>query len=79
MQRYYSLFDLTAGVYDGYVKMTTHAYVTECGITYHDIGIAPTEGYEVALSEEAMEYHFYLIPEELDNQLQKAIQAVKSK
>ena len=79
MQRYYSLFDLTAGVYDGYVKMTTHAYVTECGVTYHDIGIAPTEGCEVALSEEAMEYHFYLIPEELDNQLQKAIEVVKSK
>ena len=79
MQRYYSLSDLTAGVYDGYVKMTTHAYVTECGVTYHDIGIAPTQGYEVALSEEAMEYHFYLIPENLDNQLQKAIDAVKSK
>ncbi len=79
MQRYYSLFDLTSGVYDGYVKMTTHAYVTECGVTYHDIGIAPTQGYEVALSEEAMEYHFYLIPENLDNQLQKAIEAVKSK
>lgn len=79
MQRYYSLSDLTAGVYDGYVKMTTHAYVTECGVTYHDIGIPPTVGYEVALSEEAMEYHFYLIPENLDNQLQKAIDAVKSK
>lgn len=79
MQRYYSLAALTAGVYDGYVKMTTHAYVTECGITYHGTGIAPTEGYEVALSEEAMEYHFYLIPEELDNQLQKAIEAVKTK
>ncbi len=79
MQRYYSLSDLTSGVFDGYVKMTTHAYVTECGVTYHEIGIAPTEGYEVTLSEEAMEYHFYLIPENLDNQLQKAIDAVKSK
>jgi len=77
MQRYYSLALLTGGLYDGYVKMTTHAYVTECGITYHDIGIAPTEGYEVALSEEAKEYHFYLLPEHLDNQLQKAIEAVK--
>ena len=77
MQRYYSLALLTGGVYDGYVKMTTHAYVTECGITYHDIGIAPTEGYEVALSEEAKGYHFYLLPENVDNQLQKAIEAVK--
>ncbi len=79
MQSYYSLSELTAGVYDGYVKMTTHAYVTECGVTYHDIGILPSLGYEVALSEEAMEYHFYLIPEELDNQLQKAIEAVRTK
>lgn len=76
MQRYFSLADLTGGAYDGYVKMTTNAYVTECGVTYHDIGIAPTEGYEVALSDEAKEYHFYLLPENLDNQLQKAIEAV---
>ena len=77
LQRYYSLASLTGGVYDGYVKMTTHAYVTECGVTYHNIGIAPTEGYEVALSEEAKTYHFYLLPENVDNQLQKAIEAVK--
>ena len=77
MQRYYSLALLTGGVYDGYVKMTTHAYVTECGITYHDVGIAPTEGYKVALSDEAKGYHFYLLPENVDNQLQKAIEAVK--
>lgn len=79
MQRYYSMHDISAGLYDGYVKMTTHAYVTQCGVTYHGIGIAPSEGYEVALSEEAMEYHFYLLPESVDNQLQKAIEAVKSK
>ena len=77
MQRYFSLAMLTGGAFDGYVKMTTHAYVTECGITYHDIGIAPTEGYEVALTDEAKTYHFYLLPENLDNQLQKAIEAVK--
>lgn len=78
MQRYYSLASLTGGVYDGYVKMTTHAYVTECGVTYHGIGIVPTQGYEVALSDEAKEYHFYLLPENVDNQLQKAIEAVKN-
>ncbi|MBE6565529.1 MAG: hypothetical protein E7659_00330 [Ruminococcaceae bacterium] len=78
MQRYYSLSNMTAGAFDGYVKMTTHAYVTACGVTYHDIGIAPTEGYAVELSEEALEYHFYLLPEHLDNQLQKAIEAVKN-
>ena len=79
LQRYISLSDMTAGVYDGYVKMTMFAYVTACGVTFHDIGIAPTEGYEVVLSDEAKEYNFYLIPENLDNQLQKAIDAVKSK
>lgn len=79
MQRYYSLHDLTAGTFDGYVKMTTHAYVTACGVTYHNIGIAPTEGYAVELSEEALTYHFYLLPESVDNQLQKAIEAVQSK
>ena len=79
IQRYISLSDLTTGAYNGYVKMTVFAYVTACGVPFHGIGIAPTEGYEVALSEEAREYNFYLLPENLDNQLQMAIQAVKSK
>ncbi len=79
MQRYYSLYDMTSGAFDGYVKMTTHAYVTACGVTYHGTGISPTQGYAVELSEEALEYHFYLLPESVDNQLQKAIQAVQSK
>lgn len=79
MQRYYSLSSLTSGMYNGYVKMTTHAYVTACGITYHGTGIAPSEGYAVELSEEAKGYHFYLLPESLDDQLLKAIEAVKSK
>ena len=79
MQRYFSLADETAGAFDGYFKVTTHAYVTACGITYHDIGIAPTQEYEIELSEQAKEYHFYLLPEGVDNQLQKAIEAVRSK
>ena len=79
MQRYYSLYSLTTGAFDGYVKMTTHAYVTACGVPYHGIGINPTEGYAIELSEEALEYHFYLLPESVDNQLQKAIEAVQSK
>ncbi len=62
----------------GYVKMTTHAYVTKCGVTYHDIGIFPDPNYTVALSEEAQQYNFYLLPEALDDQLQAAITAVKS-
>lgn len=62
----------------GYVKLTTHAYVTKCGITYHEIGISPDPEYNVELSEEAKKYNFYILPEEIDNQLQTAIQAVKS-
>lgn len=60
------------GNYSGYVKMTTYAYVTKCGVTYHEIGIAPHEGCEVALSEEAKQYNFYVLPQEKDNQLQAA-------
>jgi len=66
-----------SGVPIGYVKLTTHAYVTKCGVTYHDIGISPSDGYAVELSEEAKKYNFYLLPEQLDNQLQRAIQTVK--
>ena len=77
MQQTINISKMSYGLYKGYLKMTTHAYVTECGITYHDIGISPTEGYSVALSEEAQGYHFYLLPENIDNQLLKAIEAVK--
>ena len=62
------------GNYSGYVKMTTYAYVTKCGVTYHEIGISPDEGCEVALSDAAKEYHFYVLPQALDDQLQVAIQ-----
>ena len=61
------------GNYSGYVKMTTYAYVTKCGVTYHEIGISPGEGCEVALSDEAKQYNFNILPEALDNQLQVAI------
>lgn len=59
--------------FSGYIKMTTYAYVTKCGVTYHEIGIAPGEGCEVALSEEAKQYNIYVLPQELDNQLVAAI------
>ena len=59
------------GNFTGYVKMTTYAYVTKCGVTYHQIGIAPDVAVE--LSEEAKQYHFYVLPQALDDQLQAAI------
>ena len=70
MQSFFPLSRL--GNYSGYVKMTTYAYVTKCGVTYHEIGISPNEENRVSLSEEAKQYHFYLLPQEKDNQLQAA-------
>jgi carboxyl-terminal processing protease len=66
------------GDYSGYVKLTTYAYVTQCGVTYHDIGIKPTSGEEIPLSEEALEYNFYVLPQSKDNQLQAALAQFQS-
>ncbi len=74
MQSFISLAQYSYGIYDGWIKMTTYAYVTECGITYHDKGIEPTT--PVELSEEAKAYNPYLLPEELDDQLLAAITEV---
>ena len=60
------------GDYTGYIKMTTYAYVTKCGETYHEIGIKPHV--EVALSDEAKQYNLYVLPQDKDNQLIAAIQ-----
>ena len=59
------------GDYSGYIKMTTYAYVTKCGETYHKIGIVPHV--EESLSEEAKQYNFYVLPQEKDNQLLAAL------
>ncbi len=75
MQSYIGLASQSMGLYGGYIKITTYAYVTECGIPYHGIGIAPTV--EVSLSEEAKKYNFYALPESLDDQLLSAIASVK--
>ena len=45
----------------GYIKLTTHAYVTQCGVSYHDIGILPDVG--VALGEEAEGYAIVNLPQ----------------
>ncbi|MBQ9784666.1 MAG: hypothetical protein IJW29_04110 [Clostridia bacterium] len=72
MQSYISLGMFSYGMYDGWVKMTTYAYVTASGVPYHGIGIAPDV--DVALSEEAKTYHVYLLPQSLDDQLKAAIE-----
>lgn len=63
------------GNYTGYFKLTTYAYVTKRGVTYHEIGIEPNR--KVELSDQAKQYNIYLLPEELDDQLQAAIEQVK--
>ncbi|MBE6589225.1 MAG: hypothetical protein E7643_03520 [Ruminococcaceae bacterium] len=77
MQSVIGLSSVSGGVYDGYVKMTTYAYVTQCGITYHEIGIEPTVGGEIPLDEAALEYNVNVLPQSLDNQLQAAISELK--
>ena len=71
MQGFISLAMQSYGMFDGWIKMTTYAYVTECDVPYHGIGIAPTK--EVELSDEAKTYNVYLLPQDKDNQLQAAI------
>lgn len=72
MQSILSLSAVSNGVFDGYAKMTTYAYVTKCGVSYHEIGITPDE--TVELSDAAKAYSFYLLPQSEDNQLQKALE-----
>lgn len=68
MQTIYSL-----GKYGG-LKLTTRMYYSMCHESYHDIGITPHV--TVELSAEAQEYNLYVLPEELDDQLQAAIGAL---
>ena len=71
MQSIISLRAVSYGMYDGYVKMTTYAFVTKCGVSYHDFGITPSV--EATLSEEAQKYSIYTLPQALDGQLQAAL------
>lgn len=72
MQSIIPLSEASEGTYDGYVKLTTYAYVTKCGEPYHGIGVSPDDG-ELPLSKEAKEYSIYDLPQALDNQLQAAV------
>lgn len=57
---------------EGALRVTTAMYFSASHRVYHNIGIVPD--YEVKLSEEAMKYNFHLLPESLDDQLQKGIE-----
>lgn len=56
---------------EGGLRVTTAMYFSKSYHIYHEIGIVPD--IEVTLTEEAMEYNFFLLPENLDNQLQAAL------
>ena len=70
-----SIFSLQYYGVEGGLKLTTQMYFPACGESYHGIGIAPHV--PVELSQEAQEYNLYVLPEELDNQLQTAISQMK--
>ena len=68
---YYKLYGVEGGL-----KLTTQMYFPACGESYHDVGIAPHV--EVKLPAEVMEqYTMYDLPEELDTQLQAALEQMK--
>ena len=60
---------------EGGLRVTTAMYFSASRKIYHEIGIEPD--YAVELPEEAYEYNFFVLPEELDTQLQTAIEVVK--
>lgn len=60
---------------EGGLRVTSAMYFSKSHTVYHGTGIAPD--YPVSLSEEALEYNFYLLPENLDAQMLKAIEVVK--
>lgn len=70
-----SIFSLQYYGVPGGLKLTTRMYFPASGESYHGIGITPDVAVE--LSAEAQEYNLYVLPEELDNQLQAAILQMK--
>ncbi len=74
-----SIFPLSyyGSQYSGAIKMTTKYYRPYGMDNYHGIGITPTEGYTVALSEEAAKLNIHKLLQadyqSLDNQLAVAI------
>ena len=69
--------DLTPYGLEGALKLTTAMYFSKSHTVYHGIGIEPD--YSVDLSEEAKQINFFILPEDMDDQLQKAIEVLKNK
>ena len=68
-------YSLTRYGYEGALKLTTAHYFPPCGEGYDGIGITPHV--VVALSEEALTYNINLLPDDKDNQLAAALEAMK--
>lgn len=71
-----NIYHLEPWGYKGAVKLTTGYYSPPSGVNYDGKGIAPTEGWEMELNEQVAGKSLYLLSEEEDNQLKKAIENV---
>ena len=67
-----SLYPLDSYGIEGGLKLTVAMYYSASKTVYHGTGIVPD--YEIDLSDEAKKINFYVLPEEKDAQLQKAIE-----
>ncbi len=66
-----SLIPLDRYGIEGGLKLTVAMYFSASKTVYHDIGIAPD--HKIDLSDEAKKINFFLLPEEMDDQLLKAL------
>lgn len=66
-----TLFPLDRYGIEGGLKLTVARYFSKSHTDYHGVGIEPD--ISVELSKEALEYNFFLLPEDKDNQMQAAI------
>lgn len=62
--------------YEGGLKLTTAYYDPPSGVNYHGIGITPD--IECELSEEAQNINFNLLTDAQDDQLRRAVEALRS-
>ena len=70
-----STIDLESYGYKGALRLTTFYYDPPCGEGFHGVGVTPHV--VVELSEEAQKYNINILPDELDNQLKAAVDALK--
>ncbi|MBQ7152506.1 MAG: S41 family peptidase, partial [Clostridia bacterium] len=75
MQTYYSMERYG---FDGVVKLTSNQYLPPCGISYHNIGIKPSEGFDIELDEAASNINVLIREDAVDNQIQAAVELFKS-